>query len=105
MGEDRKVSLERRDDIQNAAKDLLRDAQWTEGTVAGVRRWAELINQPWYQSAAFLVTAWVTGAAGSMQTRRPNWMPWTTLSLTALRCSTGSLYGPLPGTAVGALPK
>ncbi|MEO8283076.1 MAG: DUF5129 domain-containing protein [Pseudarthrobacter sp.] len=62
MGEDRKVSLEQRDDIQNAAKDLLRDAQWTDGTIAGVRRGAELINQPWYQSAAFVITAWVAGS-------------------------------------------
>ncbi|MDR7080990.1 putative membrane protein YgcG [Arthrobacter ginsengisoli] len=60
MGEDRKVSLEQREDIQNAAKDLLRDAQWTEGTIAGIQRGAELINQPWYQSTAFLVTAWTT---------------------------------------------
>ncbi|WP_230116700.1 DUF5129 domain-containing protein [Arthrobacter sp. Bi83] len=60
MGEDRKVSLEERDDIQNAAKDLLRDAQWTDGIVAGVRRGAELINQPWYQSAAVVITAWIT---------------------------------------------
>lgn len=63
MGEDRKVSLEQRDDIQNASKDLLRDAQWTEGTIAGIRRGAELINQPWYRSAAFLITAWATAAA------------------------------------------
>lgn len=66
MGEDRKVSLDQRDDIQNAAKDLLRDAQWTDGTIAGVRRGAELINQPWYQSAAFVVTGWVTGAAAAL---------------------------------------
>lgn len=66
MGEDRKVSLEQRDDIQNAAKDLLRDAQWTDGTIAGVRRGAELINQPWYRSAAFVVTAWVGGAAAAL---------------------------------------
>ena len=38
MGEDRKVSLEQRSDIQDAARDLLRDAQWTDGTIAGVRR-------------------------------------------------------------------
>ena len=63
MGEDRKVSLDQRSDIQDAAKDLLRDAQWTEGTIAGVRRAAELINQPWYRSAAFVATAWVTGGA------------------------------------------
>jgi len=66
MGEDRKVSLEQRDDIQNAAKDLLRDAQWTDGTIAGVRRGAELINQPWYQSRAFQVSAWVTGALAAL---------------------------------------
>ena len=61
MGEDRKVSLEQRDDIQDAAKELLRDAQWTDGTIAGVRRAAVLINQPWYESSAFLVTVWVSG--------------------------------------------
>ncbi|UKA69428.1 DUF5129 domain-containing protein [Arthrobacter sp. FW306-06-A] len=61
MGEDRKVSLEQRSDIQDASKELFRDAQWTEGTVAGIRRGAELINQPWYRSAAFTITAWVTG--------------------------------------------
>ncbi|CAN7383149.1 DUF5129 domain-containing protein [Arthrobacter sp. LjRoot78] len=63
MGEDRKVSLEQREEIQNASKDLLRDAQWTDGTIAGIRRGAELINQPWYRSAAFLVTAWSAVAA------------------------------------------
>jgi uncharacterized membrane protein YgcG len=66
MGEDRKVSPEQRDDIQNAAKDLLRDAQWTDGTLAGVRRGAELINQPWYRSTAFQVAAWVTGAFAAL---------------------------------------
>ncbi len=64
MGEDRKVSPEQREDIQNASKELLRDAQWTDGTVAGIRRGAELINQPWYRSTAFLVTAWAAVAAG-----------------------------------------
>ncbi|MDQ0076051.1 DUF5129 domain-containing protein [Arthrobacter oryzae] len=63
MGEDRKVSLDQREDIQNASKDLLRDAQWTDGTIAGVRRGADLINQPWYRSTAFLVTAWGAGTA------------------------------------------
>lgn len=66
MGEDRKVSLEQRSAIQDAAKDLFRDAQWTEGTLAGIRRGAELINQPWYQSAAFLVTAWVTAGIAAL---------------------------------------
>jgi uncharacterized membrane protein YgcG len=63
MGEDRKVSLEQREDIQNASKDLLRDAQWTDGTIAGIRRGAELINQPWYRSTAFLAAAWSSVAA------------------------------------------
>ncbi|MGX5717147.1 DUF5129 domain-containing protein [Arthrobacter sp. MAHUQ-56] len=66
MGEDRKVSLDQRSDIQDAAKDLLRDAQWTDGTIAGVRRAAELINQPWYRSAAFVVTAWVAGGIAAL---------------------------------------
>ena len=63
MGEDRKVTLEQREDIQNASKELLRDAQWTDGTIAGIRRGAELINQPWYRSTAFLVAAWTSVAA------------------------------------------
>ncbi|UEL27061.1 DUF5129 domain-containing protein [Pseudarthrobacter sp. L1SW] len=66
MGEDRKVSLEQRTDIQDSAKELLRDAQWTEGTIAGVRRAAELINQPWYRSAAFLVAAWITAGTAAL---------------------------------------
>ncbi|MDQ0664093.1 putative membrane protein YgcG [Arthrobacter ulcerisalmonis] len=66
MGEDRKVSLEQRSDIQDASKELFRDAQWTDGTVAGIRRAAELINQPWYRSAAFLITAWVTGGLAAL---------------------------------------
>lgn len=63
MGEDRKVSLGQREDIQNAAKALLADAQWTDGTIAGIKGGAELINQPWYRSTAFLVTAWTTVSA------------------------------------------
>jgi uncharacterized membrane protein YgcG len=66
MGEDRKVSLEQRSDIQDASKELFRDAQWTDGTVAGIRRAAELINQPWYRSAAFQITAWVTGGLAAL---------------------------------------
>jgi Domain of unknown function (DUF5129) len=72
MGEDRKVSLEQRDDIQNASKDLLRDAQWTDGTIAGIKRGAELINQPWYRSTAFLVTAW--SAAGAVAAGAGTWL-------------------------------
>ncbi len=63
MGEDRKVSPQQREDIQNASKELFRDAQWTDGTIAGIRRGAELINQPWYRSTAFIVTAWAAVAA------------------------------------------
>ena len=66
MGEDRKVSLGQRSDIQDTARDLLRDAQWTDGTIAGVRRAAELINQPWYQSTALLVAAWVTAGTAAL---------------------------------------
>lgn len=65
FGEDRKVSPGQRDDIQNATKDLLREAQWTEGTIAGIRRGAELINQPWYRSTAFLITAWSAATAAA----------------------------------------
>ena len=65
MGEDRKVSLEQREDIQDASKELLGDAQWTAGTIAGIQRGAELINQPWYRSTAFLVVAW-TSIAGAV---------------------------------------
>ncbi|WP_346960730.1 DUF5129 domain-containing protein [uncultured Arthrobacter sp.] len=72
MGEDRKVSLEQRADIQDAAKELLRDAQWTDGTIAGIRRGAELINQPWYRSTAFLVTAW--SAAGAAVAGVGGWL-------------------------------
>lgn len=63
MGEDRKVSPEQREDIQDASKELFRDAQWTDGTIAGIQRGAELINQPWYRSTAFLVVAWTSVAA------------------------------------------
>ena len=57
---------EARTDIQEASKDLLRDAQWTDGTIAGIRRGAELINQPWYRSAAFLIPLWIgTGLAAA----------------------------------------
>ncbi len=60
FGEDRKVSPDQRDDIQNATKDLLRDAQWTDGTIAGVARGAELINRPWYR-AGWVTTSVIVG--------------------------------------------
>ncbi|VXC23388.1 conserved exported hypothetical protein [Arthrobacter sp. 9AX] len=83
MGEDRKVSLEQRNDIQDAAKELLQDAQWTDGTIAGVRRAAELINQPWYRSAAFLITAWV--AAGTAALGAGAWIIVRALTRSASR--------------------
>lgn len=61
MGEDRKVSMGQREAIQEAASDLFVDAQWTDGTIAGVEKGAKLINQPWYQSAAFIITTSIAG--------------------------------------------
>ncbi|MCG2621266.1 DUF5129 domain-containing protein [Arthrobacter sp. I2-34] len=63
LGEDRKVSTEAQQDIQDAAKDLFRDAQWTDGTIAGIQRGAELINRPWYRSGFFIGSLWVAGVA------------------------------------------
>lgn len=61
MGEDRKVSLSKQTAIQDATKDLFREAQWSDGTLAGVKKAAKLINQPWYQSAAFIITTSIAG--------------------------------------------
>ncbi|WP_285246226.1 DUF5129 domain-containing protein [Pseudarthrobacter sp. efr-133-R2A-89] len=82
MGEDRKVSLDQRGDIQDASKELFRDAQWTDGTVAGIRRAAELINQPWYRSAGFLITVWVTGGLAALGAA--SWL--TVRGVTRARC-------------------
>ena len=49
FGEDRKVSTEQQGQIQDATKDLLRDAQWTDAAVKGVEEGAALINRPWYR--------------------------------------------------------
>lgn len=38
MGEDRKVSLQKREAIQDAAKKLFVEAQWTDGTIAGEKK-------------------------------------------------------------------
>ncbi|MFD1213718.1 DUF5129 domain-containing protein [Arthrobacter sp. GCM10027362] len=65
LGEDRKVSTEAQQDIQDSTKDLFRDAQWTDGTIAGIRRGAELINRPWYRSGFFIGSMWATGIAGA----------------------------------------
>lgn len=61
MGEDRKVSTAKQEAIQESVKDLFRDAQWTDGTITGVEKAAKLINQPWYQSAAFIITTSAVG--------------------------------------------
>ncbi len=66
MGEDRKVSLSKQEAIQDAAKDLFREAQWTDGTIAGVKKGAKLINQPWYQSAAFIITTSIVGGLAAL---------------------------------------
>ena len=47
MGEDRKVSLSKQEAIQESTKDLFREAQWPDGAIAGVKKGAALINQPW----------------------------------------------------------
>ncbi|MGO2542061.1 MAG: DUF5129 domain-containing protein [Specibacter sp.] len=61
MGEDRKVSLSKQESIQEATKDLFREAQWTDGTIAGIKKGAALINQPWYRSAGFIITTSIVG--------------------------------------------
>lgn len=66
MGEDRKVSLSRQEAIQDATKDLFREAQWTDGTIAGVKKAAKLINQPWYQSAGFIITTSIVGGLAAL---------------------------------------
>lgn len=57
MGEDRKVDLAARTKIQESTYDLLRDAQWTDGTIQGIESGAAVINRPWYRSPAFLGSA------------------------------------------------
>lgn len=54
MGEDRKVSLDERTKIQESTFDLLRDAQWTDGTIQGIEAGARIINRPWYRSPLFI---------------------------------------------------
>ncbi len=66
MGEDRKVSLSKQEAIQESTKDLFREAQWTDGTIAGVKKAAKLMNQPWYQSAGFIVFTSVTGGIAAL---------------------------------------
>jgi hypothetical protein len=59
FGEDRKVSTNIQEDIQEDTKDLLADAQWTEAAIQGVRSAASVMNRPWYR----VPLLWVSGAA------------------------------------------
>ncbi|MHA7305956.1 DUF5129 domain-containing protein [Arthrobacter sp. TMN-49] len=61
MGEDRKVSLGKQEAIQETAGKLFGESQWTDGTIAGVKKGASLINQPWYLSAGFIITTSIVG--------------------------------------------
>ncbi|AIY01982.1 hypothetical protein ART_2383 [Arthrobacter sp. PAMC 25486] len=66
MGEDRKVSLSKQAAIQESTGDLFREAQWTEGTITGIKKAAKLINQPWYRSAGFIIITSVTGGIAAL---------------------------------------
>ncbi|GAB2755800.1 DUF5129 domain-containing protein [Sinomonas soli] len=61
FGEDRKVSLDEQKAIQDDTKDLFRAAQWTDGTIAGVKSAASRIGRPWYLSPAFLIGGGIAG--------------------------------------------
>ncbi|NYE93843.1 hypothetical protein FHU41_000064 [Psychromicrobium silvestre] len=64
FGEDRKVSLDQQEEIQEATKKLFREAQWTDGTVEGVKSAAGLIARPWYRAPALLWTVGIAGGVG-----------------------------------------
>lgn len=68
MGEDRKVSLDARTAIQESTYDHLRDAQWTDGTIAGIAAGAKVINRPWYLSPDLLGTVAGVGAVAVLGT-------------------------------------
>ncbi|MER2133471.1 MAG: DUF5129 domain-containing protein [Arthrobacter sp.] len=59
FGEDRKVDSEQAQAIRDEAAELFKDAQWTDGTIAGVQEAAKLINRPWYLNPA----TWIAGGA------------------------------------------
>lgn len=61
FGEDRKVSTDIQEDIQEDTKDLLADAQWTDAAIQGVRSAASVMNRPWYRAPLL----WVSGAAAA----------------------------------------
>lgn len=70
MGEDRKVSQDAQAKIQDSTKELLADAQWTDGALEAVHTGARIINRPWYLSPVALVLGGlgvlVVGAVGVM---------------------------------------
>ncbi|GGC95608.1 hypothetical protein GCM10011512_23300 [Tersicoccus solisilvae] len=70
-GEDRKLSEDEQADVQEATKDLFRQAQWTDGTVAGVVKAAALIERPWYRNPGLIVlgVAAVVVALGALVAR------------------------------------
>ncbi|GAA5229187.1 DUF5129 domain-containing protein [Paeniglutamicibacter antarcticus] len=68
FGEDRKVSPSQRDEIQEATKDLYREAQWTDGTIAGVKSAAKIMNRPWYASPFAILWGVVILLVGGIST-------------------------------------
>lgn len=68
FGEDRKVSQDAQSDIQDSAKELLADGQWTEGAIEAIHTGARIINRPWYLHPVTFVLAGLgvvgVGAAG-----------------------------------------
>jgi len=48
FGEDRKLEDSEAQQVRDEAGELFQDAQWTDGTIAGVQEAAKLINRPWY---------------------------------------------------------
>lgn len=70
FGENRKVSLERQLDIQEATKDDFRAANWTEGTLVGLEEGAERIEAPFIRTPLGAVLAGIAslltlGGAGA----------------------------------------
>lgn len=61
FGEDRKIPLDEQTAIQEDTKSLFRQAQWTDGTIEGVRSAASRIGRPWYLAPATLWTGGIVG--------------------------------------------
>lgn len=61
FGEDRKIPLDEQKAIQEDTKSLFREAQWTDGTIEGVRSAASRIGRPWYLAPATLWTGGIVG--------------------------------------------